>query len=234
MAKCQTYAEIAQAVYQKQPAPHPVGHMIKGWQIKQEHWENGTEIGNGFQGGIYQNDAEVIVGFCGTAIGTRSTFSDLSADARIALNILPNQCSSAYRMTERAKEILNGRKLSVTGHSLGGALAQVIGVWSGVPFVTFNAPPMKNALRMAKVNIVKPQMMMRSRGKSVDDVMGINFRVEGDIVSAAGMKHVGKVITMDQSWYAVKTSHFMTKCLSFLQKKGYGSKSLDEVLKLAV
>ena len=211
MATILTYADIARAAYKKPVAFYPEGHLIQGWNVKQEDWEDGSVLlGNGFQGGVFQSNDEIIVGFA----GTKNVGSDITADARIALNILPNQCTSAFKMMKRAFEIAKGRPVSCVGHSLGGALAQVMGVWCGVPFVTFNAPPMKNALRAAKVNIAKPHMMMRTRGKSVN-ADGINFRVDGDIVSAAGLKHVGRVITLKKK--SGFCSHFMDICYELIE-----------------
>jgi hypothetical protein len=213
MATILEYADIARAVYEKQVAYYPKGHLLPGWSIRTEDWENGSTIfGNGFQGGIYQSETEVVLGFA----GTKNAVSDISADARIAFNILPNQCTSAFHMACRAQEILKGRTLTATGHSLGGALAQVIGAWCGIPFVTFNAPPMKNAMRTAKINLVKPQMMMRSHGKDLDTAVGINFRVDGDWVSGAGMKHIGPVITLPKTGQGI-LSHFMDICYDLIK-----------------
>lgn len=96
------YAEIANAVYEKAVAFHPDGHLIRGWTMQREDWEDGSILlGNGFQGGIYQSETDVVVGFAGTK---HLVGSDISADARIATNILPNQCTSAYKMVLRAQK----------------------------------------------------------------------------------------------------------------------------------
>ncbi len=226
MATILEYADIARAVYQKPVSFYPQGHLLQGWTIKNEHWEDGSLLfGNGFQGGIYQNDTEVILGFA----GTKNFGSDLSADMRIGLNILPNQASSAYKMAKRAIEILGSRKLSATGHSLGGGLAQIIGVWCNIPFVTFNAPPMKNALRAAKGNIAKPQMMARTLNSDIGKAQGVNFRVEGDSVSWLGLDHVGKVITLPKTNGGFM-SHFMDICYDLIkQHDTYPNKTLMEM-----
>jgi putative lipase involved disintegration of autophagic bodies len=106
-------------------------------------WVTGTWLGNGLQGGIYQNDEEVICAFKGTAMGRppgQTIVADLTADLRLALGIIPNQAGGAYALVKTAQEIAKGRVVTATGHSLGGALAQVVGKWCNVPFVTFNAP----------------------------------------------------------------------------------------------
>lgn len=201
MATCLDYAKIAFAAYFKGPNQYyedPAGHMVDDWTV--QRWESGTFFGDGFQGGIWQSDRDVVVGCCGTNPEQKGKFlSDLSADLRIGFRILPNQCSSARKMVVAAKEMAAGRRVSVTGHSLGGGLAQVAGVWEGVPFVTFNAPAMKHVLKVAKVNILKPQMMLRTRkAQSADETSGVNFRIAGDPVSIHGLAggHVGMVVDL--------------------------------------
>lgn len=201
MATCLDYAKIAIAAYYKcanQYYADPPGHMVDDWQVQK--WESGTWYGDGFQGGIWCNSSDVVVGCCGTNPGQAGKlFSDIGADLRIGLRILPNQSSSARQMLKAAKQIANGRRISVTGHSLGGGLAQVVGVWEGVPFVTFNAPAMAQVIKAAHVNIFKPQMMLRTwKSKSASDCPGVNFRIAGDLVSVEGVAgdHVGMVVDL--------------------------------------
>jgi hypothetical protein len=173
--------------------------MVDDWVVQK--WETGSLFGDGFQGGIWQSDHDVVVGCCGTNPKQKGKFMrDLSADARIAFGILPNQCSSARAMVKAAKQIAAGRRVSVTGHSLGGGLAQVVGVWEDVPFVTFNAPAMRRSLVLAKYNILKPQMMARTRGsKNPGDAPGVNIRIAGDLVSTGDFlrgDHVGMIVDL--------------------------------------
>jgi hypothetical protein len=111
-------------------------------------------------------------------------------------------------MVKAAKQIAKGRRVSVTGHSLGGGLAQVMGVWEQVPFVTFNAPAMKHVIAAAHINIFKPMMMVRTiKSQSAKDTPGVNFRIRGlgsdgvvrnDLVSMHGAAggHVGMVVDL--------------------------------------
>lgn len=201
MATCLDYAKIACAAYYKSTNQYyadPPGHMVDSWRVQK--WENGTLFGDGFQGGIWQNETDVVVGCCGTNPGQPGKFvSDIGADVKIGLHILPNQCSSARDMVQLAKSMAKGRKVSVTGHSLGGGLAQVCAVWENVPFVSFNAPAMKLTLQAAKVNILKPMMMLRTlRSKSPSETPGLNFRISGDIVSSKVLgDHVGTIVQLN-------------------------------------
>ncbi|MES2103404.1 MAG: hypothetical protein V4634_05245 [Pseudomonadota bacterium] len=201
MATCLDYAKISYAAYFKganQYYEEPSGHMVDAWKVQK--WESGTWYGDGFQGGIWQNDREVVVGCCGTNPKQKGKFiSDLSADLRIGLRILPNQCSSARQMLKAAREIAAGRPVSITGHSLGGGLAQVVGVWENVPFVTFNAPAMAHVIQASHFNLFKPQMMARAwKSQKVSDTRGVNVRIAGDLVSIHGLAggHVGMVVDL--------------------------------------
>lgn len=200
MATCLDYAKIACAAYNQSSNQYyvePPGHMVDDWRV--QTWENGTLFGDGFQGGIWQNDTDVVVGCCGTNPGQIGKFvSDLSADIKIGVHILPNQCTSAKDMVKKAKKIAKGRMVSVTGHSLGGGLAQVCAVWEGIPFVSFNAPAMKLTLQAAKVNIFKPMMMIRTlKSQNPSDTAGVNFRIDGDVVSSKVLgDHVGTIVKL--------------------------------------
>lgn len=71
--------------------------------------------------------------------------SDLGADAQLAAGSVPHQF---YDADKHIKEIQNrspGRSFYVTGHSLGGGLASLVGAKYRVPTVTFNAPGMRNS-----------------------------------------------------------------------------------------
>lgn len=196
MAVCLDYAKIAYAAYFAglgQYYMDPPGHMVDAWVV--QHWTSDFGLfGNGFQGGIWQNNDEVVVGCCGTNPDeTKKFIKDLFNDLEIVLRLIPAQASTARDMVRVAKAIAGGRPVSVTGHSLGGGLAQVVGVWEQVPFVTFNAPAM--------------QRVIKTFGSRITDRPGVNFRIRGlgldgivrnDLVSAHGIAggHVGMVVDL--------------------------------------
>ncbi len=203
MANCLDYAKIASAVYHtgtNQYFEDPAGHMVDDWTV--QHWKTCSLLNHGFQGGIWQKGNDVVVGFCGTNVGQRDKLvHDVVADIKIFFRVLPNQSKSARNLVKMAKQIANGRRVSVTGHSLGGGLAQVVGLWEQVPFATFNAPAMAHPIKVSHFNFLNPFMAARTwRSKRVKDTPGINFRIAGDIVSthAYGMagKHVGMVVDL--------------------------------------
>lgn len=214
MATMLEYANLANAVYSRET------HLVGGWDC--QLWEEGTWFGNGFQGGIYQGDGEVIVAFKGTALGSDTTVSDLTADARIGVGVIPNQAGGAYRMVVTGKEIAGSRPITIVGHSLGGALAQVAGVWCELPFVAFNSPGMKDHIKASAYNVFKPVQMARTlKSKSPDQISGWNMRINGDPVSRFG-HHVGVEAVLPGA--AVSNplkAHSMDTCLDAVNASDY-------------
>lgn len=205
MATCLSYAKIAYAAYftsTNQYYVDPPGHMVDDWRVQK--WEKGTLFGNGFQGGIWQGPHDVVVGCCGTNPGQRGKFvQDIIADVKIVLKLIPSQAHAAAKMVRVAKSIAAGRRVSVTGHSLGGALAQMAGLWERVPFVTFNAPAMRAAATVAGFNLNNPEAMAKTlRGSAVSETPGVNFRIGGDIVSGhfLGDGHIGTVVDLTNKY----------------------------------
>ncbi|GAB4186623.1 MAG: hypothetical protein OHK0024_26980 [Thalassobaculales bacterium] len=212
MAMIAEYAQFARSVYNRDEA-----FALGGWQCIK--WESGTWYGNGFQGGIFIGDREIIVACKGTSLKTQAAPSDLSADLRIGVGAIPNQAGSAYKMVKAAMQVAAGRVISITGHSLGGALAQVVGYWCNVPFVSFNAPPMKGNIRASHFNFLKPVQMARSwSAPSMADINGgWNFRVNGDFISwAAARDHLGVLVELTNPNADGSKAHAMKTCMDAL------------------
>lgn len=187
MATIETYVDIAQACYAR------AGSAVDApgeWTVQK--WEWATWYGNGYQGGVFETRDEIIVGFSGTKGGlTTAPVSQNSGNVRIGVNVIPNMAGSAFAMVNWAKENAFGRPISICGHSLGGGLAQVVGNWSGLPFISFNGPGMASHLKMSAFNLFKPQQMIRSAlSRNTSDTIGICFTVKGDFVGEFG-SHVG-------------------------------------------
>lgn len=221
MATCLDYAKIAYASYYDATSQYyaaPPGHMVDDWIV--QRWKSGSFniFKSAFQGGIWQSDHDIVVGCCGTNPGKLGKLiRDIGADIEIGLRMIPAQADSARKLVVAAKGIANGRRVSVTGHSLGGGLAQVVGLWEDIPFVTFNAPAMKHVVKASNFNLLKPESMIRTiKSKSASLAEGVNFRIAGDLVSIHGIAggHLGMVVDLrnatggdahgkDNCWQAV-------------------------------
>jgi putative lipase involved disintegration of autophagic bodies len=221
MATFDEYTTIAEQVYARAAdGPPDVG----SWQTQK--WEWATWYGDGFQGGVFTNDREIIVGFSGTKGGlTTAPISQNTANARIGVNVIPNLSGSAFAMVNWAKSIAHGRPVSLVGHSLGGGLAQVVGNWSGCPFISFNGPGMKTHLKMSAFNLFKPRQMFRSIfSADTDDTIGICFYVTNDFVGTFGVP-VGYAVDLGR----YDDSHSMISIFSGINRKGWRRKTPREV-----
>jgi hypothetical protein len=184
------YLDIAEAVYQRGPSP------LGRWRVQK--WETATWYGDGFQGGIFEDDREVIVAFSGT-LGNLVTapISQNSANARIGIFVIPNMAGTAKTLVQWAETNRGNKPVSIVGHSLGGALAQVVGAWSGHPFISFNGPGMAAHLKVSAFNVFKPRQMMRSIKTQSGNAVGLCINVQGDFVGSYGLGHVGEVMWLE-------------------------------------
>jgi hypothetical protein len=95
----------------------------------------------------------------------------------------------------------------VTGHSLGGFLAQVIGVVCNLPFITYNAPPAGRALA---------QNPAASRFR-----MGVNIRVNWDPVSRAPGKHIGPLVTLPHVGMKIYDAHTSAAFMKSVERASF-------------
>jgi putative lipase involved disintegration of autophagic bodies len=221
MATFDQYITIAEQVYARAGDGPP---DIGVWQTQK--WEWATWYGDGFQGGVFSTDTEIVVGFSGTKGGPLTApISQNTANIRIGVNVIPNMSGSAFAMVNWAKSIAHGRPVSIVGHSLGGGLAQVVGNWSGCPFISFNGPGMKTHLKMSAFNLFKPRQMFRSIvSANTDDTIGICFYVTNDFVGTYGVP-IGWSVDLGR----YDDSHSLNSIFSGINRKGWRHKTPREV-----
>ena len=87
---------------------------------------------NGFQAATFVNDGVTVLAFRGTSQGM-----DVVADLKLGTGMNSTYFSDAEDYAFDYQHLPN---VYVCGHSLGGAIAQVVGNRRGLKFVTFNAP----------------------------------------------------------------------------------------------
>ena len=142
-------------------------------------------------------------------------------------------------------------RVSICGHSLGGAIAQVVGNRQRIPFVTFNAPGValvsRNWSEVAVSGLVG-MAYVRAAGtmasavrhplQAVQDLAslfhlarGLNFRLGWDVVGSVGV-HYGRVIQIPYSGKAldVLAKHKMATVIEALRASQYHNLELDVLL----
>jgi putative lipase involved disintegration of autophagic bodies len=119
-------------------------------------------------------------------------------DATLAAGFTPERASDCVKYANSVSAQYPDSFILVTGHSLGGYLAQVVGVLCDMPFITWNAPP---ALSTWTGNLADGTKASRFR-------KGLNFRINWDPVSklTAG-KHVGPVKTLPHVGVNILNAH---------------------------
>jgi len=128
-------------------------------------------------------------GFPNNLITSPSNWADLGflgCASDCTLNSFYQFAQTALNIAEGIAELNGGESIHLTGHSLGGGIAQILGSVAGIDTVTFNAPG--------------TQVFMQSRGlvPSGDNSNIKNYRMAGDIISLLPGKdtQVGEVITL--------------------------------------
>jgi len=94
------------------------------------------ETRNGFEGQIYKKGNDVVVVYKGTDFdNSRDVLNDLTMSS----GSMPAQQADAHALLLYAQQKYPNANIQVTGHSLGGSLAQIESAKTGVPATTFNA-----------------------------------------------------------------------------------------------
>lgn len=213
-------ARLANAVYTLAELP--------GWKLDPRHrrsWEG--LMFDGLQAGVYWKGDTAgsgggVIAFRGTNIAVRTPYGslqDLGADIALGAGINTNYYAAAEHF---ASQYAGRPDMVVCGHSLGGAVAQVMAKRLRLHFVSFNAPgvavwtrnaddPSAPGWRGAVTNTVRTVGMTASAlidpwqaGADIvafrRPVHGLNICVDGDPVSRIGI-HYGSMLHIPAADY---------------------------------
>lgn len=202
-------------------------------------------IHGAFQGAAFGRGRHVIIAFKGTRPG-RTLAGDVLADLKLGVGMNTHQFAQAADFL--ATVPVSGKSVSVCGHSLGGAIAQIIGNRHRLPFATFNAPGVALFSRNVAEVATSPLGPARVVGAAVSAlrhpvqaaqdlgavfhwVSGVNFRLGKDAVGCVGV-HYGKVIEIPftGSALAIGEKHKMASMLEALKTSGYRNTELSALV----
>lgn len=119
-------------------------------RYKTEVFDNNYSSGLKYAVYVNQNKPnEVILAFAGTDInmGKRNAIKDIFNDFQMGASYLPSQFKDAIPVYVKTKQKYPNAKITITGHSLGGSLAQLVGAATGEKTVTFNPYGTKNIFK---------------------------------------------------------------------------------------
>jgi len=186
---------------------------------------------NGFQAAAFTSQGYVVVAFRGTA-------QAVDATADLALGVGMN--SSYFSQGEEFVDSLGaGPNIILCGHSLGGAIAQVVANRKRVPMVSFNAPGVgvlasrnladasvaMTAVRTAGMlasAVIRPIQAARDAASIFHRVRGINVCLMNDLVSQIGI-HYGEVRRIPGTSVNPLTEHGIKTMNSVLRTHAVGS-----------
>ena len=134
------------------------GYSYKNGSSAPEGYEVVKSIDNkdtGFHAEILAKDNDVIVAYRGTDI---TSVQDIRNDVAMARDKIPVQATEAIKVYDQVKQDYPNSDVTVTGHSLGGSLSQIVSSVRGCDAVTFNAYGTKdmfeNSANIKEENIV--------------------------------------------------------------------------------
>ncbi len=203
---------LAAAVYDELPA-------APGWACPGHLAASGSW--NGFQAATFTKEGVTVIVFRGT-----SQAMDVGADLRLGTGMNTSYFSDGENYAAGASP--PGDNVYVCGHSLGGAIAQVVANRGGYKMVTFNAPgvavfasrnvrdmatstPWMQAIRVGGAlvsTVTNPMQTYRDVRATFRTVRGLNIRLSYDAVSQMGI-HYGEVVTLEGPTINPATAHRM-------------------------
>ncbi len=125
-------------VYKGKNAKLPTGFKEIAHSKEDDEKEKGKgkEKGNGFYASVITNGDDIVIAFRGTQI---NKVNDVANDILMVGSKMPSQAKNALELYDVVKAKYPNRKIYLTGHSLGGSLAQIVaGYNKDVCAATFN------------------------------------------------------------------------------------------------
>lgn len=201
-----------------------------GWTCR--HFRAAGGLLDGFQAATFTKAGETVLVFRGTAQAM-----DVAADLKLGtgMNSTYFAAGEAYAQPYEGRE-----RVYVCGHSLGGAIAQVVANRRGFTLVSFNAPGVAvfasrnigdatlsmtavRSLGMAISAVRHPIQAARDVAATFNTVRGLNLCLENDLVSKIGV-HYGEVVRIPGTSSNPLTEHRMTTMNAVLQTNPIGDR----------
>ena len=168
-----------------QDAGNMAGMAYGDREIAHNGWKQQTQVSaeNGFHAKALEKDGVVMVVFRGS-----DDMGDLRVDHQMLSGKLPDQFQNAVDFMEQVRAANPNKKIVVTGHSLGGALTELVSSkYDDVLGISFDAVGTRSLVDSADGV---------ARGLK-DHNNTINYIVNGDIISNAS-EHVGNVTLVNE------------------------------------
>ena len=110
----------------------------------EKYVNNGVFAGSGYYGVVFEKDNTIYVCHRGTNLNDFSLFSDLYSDFNMALGRVPSQYHDALKFSLLMhSKYGEGKEIVQVGHSLGDALAKLVGISTNTRSIGFDGPGIK-------------------------------------------------------------------------------------------
>jgi hypothetical protein len=203
MASLLELARMSAAVYDPMPS-------VTGWGLMGFRPASGDF--DGFQAAVFIRGSEIVVAFRGTA-----QCEDAAVDLALGVGMNPIRFAAGERF---ARQFEGRRNVTVTGHSLGGAMAQVAANRLGFVLASFNAPgvavfasrnlapdnPLEaiasvhattvRTIGMVGSVVLQPKQAWSDVRHAFRRVEGVNLCLANDLISRIG-NHYGRVVRIE-------------------------------------
>lgn len=198
----ESYLEISERSYELEPKKKFSIFYKNGnetWELEDSE-SNGL---TGFDASVYKKGNEIVVAFRGTegsdplGRGNKDIQTDITYIASGQKpGEMPNQFTESLEYVRQVKKKFPDAKISMTGHSLGGALASYVAAIEDMDAVTFNAPSVVDILPdEAKERVLKGLL----------DKKVVNYIHPRDSIGAGAVepysRHIGSSFYVGSRYY---------------------------------
>lgn len=135
------YALMAGRAYRSTRAEVNWFPSLGGWSEPLDQRE--SNAGSGFEAGYFQRGNEIVISFAGT--NPSDLTGDIAADIGLATGVGSDQLRQAAEYYLQLQAANPTATITFTGHSLGGGLAALMGVFFRKQAVTFDQAPFANS-----------------------------------------------------------------------------------------
>lgn len=165
---------------------------------------------DGFYADVLQGEKDIIIAYR----GTDEFLSDIDDDIAMACANIPSQTTDALKTYNSIKNAFPDKDISLTGHSLGGSLADIVAGMNGEFATTFNAYGVKDILGNTAYN----------------DENIINYINTKDAVTMInGNNHIGTNYSIPNRGKWFKGKHDAEKMGNLAERKKITTKEIKDI-----
>lgn len=218
---------LAEAVYDSPPT------ATNNWEMV--HFRQASGSLSGFQAATFRKGGQIVIAFRGTAQAM-----DAAADLKLGTGMNSTYFSSGDDYARQYRDVPN---VFLCGHSLGGAIAQVVANRGGFKFATFNAPGVAVVASRnigsasLTMSVIRTAGMLASAlrhpiqaGQDVaaafNTVHGLNVCLANDAVSKIGL-HYGEIVRIPGTSANPLTEHGIATMNGVLATSPVGSRRVE-------